>query len=98
MKYAKKYFSLEDERTEVNIEFVNFSIMSEQFVDHESLHNRYDMPLKSWWAIHGGFTPTLPSLAMKLLIQPSPSCCERIWSTYSFVHDTTMRRRLGVHP
>ena len=91
MKCIKKYFSSEDEHTKVNIEFANFATMSEQFADHESIRNRYDMPPKSWWAIYGAFTPTLQSLAMKLLVQPSSSsCCERNWSTHSFVH--SMRR------
>ena len=28
----------------MNIEFANFSTMFEQFADHESICNRYDMP------------------------------------------------------
>ncbi|KAA0054136.1 hypothetical protein E6C27_scaffold131G00520 [Cucumis melo var. makuwa] len=36
------------------------------------VYDIYDMPLQSWWAIHGAFTPTLQSLAMKLLVQPHP--------------------------
>ena len=74
----------------MNIEFANLSTMFEQFTDHESIRNRYDMSSMSWWTIYGAFTPTLWSLEMKLLVQPSSSCCERNWSTYSFVH--SMRR------
>ena len=47
MKGIKKYFSLEDECTKVNIELANLSTMSEQFANHESIRNRYDMPSNS---------------------------------------------------
>ncbi|KAL8535464.1 hypothetical protein ACS0TY_011189 [Phlomoides rotata] len=42
----------------------------------------------SWWANHGASTPLLQSLAFKLLMQSaSSSCCERNWSTYSFIQN-----------
>ena len=41
----------------------------------------------TWWTNRGQYVPLLMSLAMKLLSQPaSSSCCERNWSTYSFIH------------
>jgi hypothetical protein len=44
----------------------------------------------TWWTNHGQSAPLLMSLAMKLLSQPaSSSCCERNWSTYSFIHSVT---------
>ncbi|KAG5531581.1 hypothetical protein RHGRI_026258 [Rhododendron griersonianum] len=44
-----------------------------------------------WWLVHGASATILQSLALKLLSQPcSSSCCERNWSTYSFIH--SMRR------
>jgi len=37
--------------------------------------------------MHGSSAPLLQKLALKLLVQPcSSSCCERNWSTYSFIH------------
>jgi len=43
------------------------------------------MDTKSWWIVHG--IQALQKIALKLLGQPcSTSCCERIWSTYSFIH------------
>ncbi|KAL6509715.1 hypothetical protein OROGR_023025 [Orobanche gracilis] len=44
-----------------------------------------------WWLIHGASVPNIQKIALKLLGQPcSSSCCERNWSTYSFIH--SMRR------
>ena len=71
----------------VNMEFANFSLRVGEFGEHYFLHDRYHMDPTSWWAIHGACAPMLQSLAFKLLMQPSSSsCCERNWSTYSFVH------------
>ncbi|KAL6493432.1 hypothetical protein OROGR_032211 [Orobanche gracilis] len=40
-----------------------------------------------WWVTHGSSTPLLQNVALKLLGQPSSSsCCERNWSTYSFIN------------
>jgi len=45
------------------------------------------MDTKSWWIVHGSQAPTLQKIALKLFKQPSFSCCcERNWSTYSFIH------------
>ncbi|XP_057758219.1 uncharacterized protein LOC130978140 [Arachis stenosperma] len=42
---------------------------------------------KSSWLIHGGKAKFLQPIALRLLGQPSSSsCCERNWSTYSFIH------------
>ena len=39
------------------------------------------------WINHGQSVPLLQKIALKLLNQPaSSSCCERNWSTYSFMH------------
>ena len=42
-------------------------------------------PVK-WWVVHRTSAPMLQSIALKLLGQPSSSCCERNWSTYNFIH------------
>ena len=45
------------------------------------------MDAKKWWTVHGARAPILQKIALKLLGQPcSSSCCERNWSTYSFIH------------
>ncbi|XXG50658.1 hypothetical protein AAC387_Pa02g4622 [Persea americana] len=82
---------MSEERTMVNMEFANFLLRMGEFGEYASLHDRYHMDPTSWWAIHGACAPMLQSLAFKLLMQPSSSsCCQRNWSTYSFVH--SMRR------
>ncbi|XP_038715219.1 uncharacterized protein LOC120008915 isoform X1 [Tripterygium wilfordii] len=87
MKCFKKYFSNSEERMMVTMEFVNFSSMSGDFADSDSIHHRNDMDPKSWWVTFGASAPLLQNLALKILVQPSSSsCAERNWSTYSFVH------------
>ena len=91
MKCFKRYFPNSEERTRVLLEYANFSTRSGDFGEFDSIHDRYTMDPKSWWVIHGVCAPMLQSVALKLLVQPSSSsCCERNWSTYSFVH--SMRR------
>ncbi|XP_028095818.1 disease resistance protein RPM1-like [Camellia sinensis] len=41
----------------------------------------------TWWCAYGTYAPSLQKLALRLLVQPAfSSCCERNWSTYSFIH------------
>ncbi|TXG51793.1 hypothetical protein EZV62_024317 [Acer yangbiense] len=47
---------------------------------------------KTWWLLHGSHAPLLQSIALKLLMQPSSSCAERNWSTYSFVHSVSRNK------
>ncbi|KAK8913951.1 hypothetical protein KSP39_PZI024294 [Platanthera zijinensis] len=91
IKCFKKYFPNQDERRLVNTEYAKFSGCLEHFGDADSLIDRGAMEPIVWWLAHGASTPMLQSLALKLLSQPcSSSCCERNWSTYSFIH--SMRR------
>ncbi|RID75418.1 hypothetical protein BRARA_B02464 [Brassica rapa] len=49
--------------------------------------SEFTMDPKKWWANVGAQTPSLQTLAFKLLGQPSASsCAERNWSNYSFIH------------
>uniref|UniRef100_A0ACD5X5U7 Uncharacterized protein n=1 Tax=Avena sativa TaxID=4498 RepID=A0ACD5X5U7_AVESA len=49
--------------------------------------------LKQWWGTYGVHAPELKDLALMLLGQPSSSsCCERNWSTYSFIHSLKRNR------
>ena len=74
-------------RTQVNIEFANFSDGRDDFANADSLRDKGKMDAKSWWIVHEAYAPTLQKIALKLLVQPcSSSCCERNWSTYSFIH------------
>lgn len=88
-----KYFKTIEDRTKFNIEYANFVTKSGAFGDYDSIHGRYYMDPVRWWVIHGAHAPMLQSLALKLLVHPSSSsCCERNWSTYSFVHEVRMNK------
>lgn len=96
-KCLKRYFPNPIERRMVNTEFAKFSASLAEFGDNDSLADRYDMDPKAWWVIHGSSTPHMQNLALKLLGQPcSSSCCERNWSTYSFIH-SLKRNKLTPH-
>ncbi|XLR38298.1 hypothetical protein S83_022958, partial [Arachis hypogaea] len=87
VKCLKRYFPNEEERRKVNIEFASFFYGRGVFDDYDSLNDRGIVDAKSWWLIHGGKAKFLQPIALRLLGQPSlSSCCERNWSTYSFIH------------
>ena len=87
MNCFKKFFSMPEELAKVKEEYSRFSSCSEEFNDPDSIHNRWVVSPMTWWTNHGQSAPLLMCLAMKLLSQPaSSSCCERNWSTYSFIH------------
>ncbi|XLT08507.1 hypothetical protein HN51_054300, partial [Arachis hypogaea] len=87
VKCLKRYFPNEEERRKVNIEFASFSDGRGVFDDYDSLNDRAIVDAKSWWLIHGSKAKFFQPIALRLLGQPSSSsCCERNWSTYSFIH------------
>ncbi|KAH1114290.1 hypothetical protein J1N35_007668 [Gossypium stocksii] len=68
-------------------EFARFLGALDIFDSFDSQQDRWLLDPKSWWLVHGASIPLLQNLALKLLRQPSSSsCCERNWSTYSFIH------------
>ncbi|KAK7316614.1 hypothetical protein RJT34_00206 [Clitoria ternatea] len=86
-KCLKRYFPTAEERRKIFLEFSKFSSCAGDFASFDSIEDRWNLPPKEWWVMHGSHTPLLQKLALKLLIQPcSSSCCERNWSTYSFIH------------
>ncbi|KAH7557252.1 hypothetical protein JRO89_XS11G0088300 [Xanthoceras sorbifolium] len=90
-KCLERYFSNAEERRKIYGEFASFSGAIEDFAGADSVEDRGFMSPMKWWLFHGASTPTLQSIALKLLGQPcSSSCCERNWSTYNFIH--SMRR------
>jgi len=87
MTFFKKFFRIPQELAAVKEEYTRFSSCSEEFNDPDSIHDRWAVSPMTWWTNHGQSVPLLMGLAMKLLSQPaSSSCCERNWSTYSFIH------------
>lgn len=87
MKCFKRYFTNPEDRAKVNVEFARFSTKTGDFAEYDSISQRYTIDPVSWWATHGVYAPTIQSIAFKVLGQPSSSsCCERNWSTYSFIN------------
>lgn len=77
----------------VVVEYAKFSGAMYEFGEHDSIADRGEMEPKLWWVAHGSPAPLLQSLALKLLGQPSSSsCCERNWSTYSFINSMKRSR------
>ena len=69
------------------MEYDAFSMCLNDFGAIDSMNDRFHLEPVMLWIVHGASTPSLESIALKLLGQPcSSSCCERNWSTYSFVH------------
>lgn len=51
----------------------------------------------SWWSTYGAETPQLSEIAIKILSQPiSSSSAERVWSTYSYIHNIKRNRLNSV--
>ena len=51
----------------------------------------------SWWSTYGAETPELAKISKKVLSQPiSSSSAERIWSTYSYIHNVKRNRLNSV--
>jgi len=87
MTCFKKFFRIPQELAQVKEEYSRFSSCSEEFNDPDSIYDRWAVSLMTWWTNHGQSVPLFMSLAIKLLSQlASSSCCERNWSTYSFIH------------
>nr|KYP46108.1 hypothetical protein KK1_032343 [Cajanus cajan] len=74
-----------------------YYVNSYSFAANHMLNDKWTLNAKSWWVMHGSSTRLLQKLSLKLLVQPtaapaaidyygSSSCCERNWSTYSFIH------------
>ncbi|TVU50679.1 hypothetical protein EJB05_02059, partial [Eragrostis curvula] len=87
MTCFKKFFRIPQELAQVKEEYAKFSGCSDEFSSHDAINDRSSATPLAWWSSFGQDAPLLMNLAMKLLNQPaSSSCCERNWSTYSFIH------------
>ncbi|KAG5523737.1 hypothetical protein RHGRI_030653 [Rhododendron griersonianum] len=87
-KCLKMYFDDSIMRTKANMEYAKFSTKDGPFADIDSIEDMWTMDPHSWWVIHGASAPTLQTIALKVLIQPSSSCCER----NSFIHSLKRNR------
>ncbi|XP_054797659.1 putative transcriptional regulator tpeD [Prosopis cineraria] len=94
-KCIRRMFPDEEERKLVMNEFSKCSGCSDEFSFVDSIQDRWVLEPKAWWSNHGADAPKLQGTALKLLNQPcSSSCCERNWSTYSFVHSLKRNKML----
>ncbi|KAK2656745.1 hypothetical protein Ddye_009797 [Dipteronia dyeriana] len=83
----ERYFTNDIKRRKVNEGYAAFTSCLGHFSGHNSISDSVFMSPVNWWIVHGTSTPSLQSIALKLLQQPcSSSCCERNWSTYNFIH------------
>jgi hypothetical protein len=73
-------------------------VLRDQFAEFHMKKGLYAMPTSQfdaltmnaldWWCTYGSQTPELSELAKKVLSQPiSSSSAERVWSTYSHIHN-----------
>ncbi|KAK3183091.1 hypothetical protein Dsin_030377 [Dipteronia sinensis] len=86
-KCLQRYFPNDSERRQVSEEYADFASCYADFSGSDSMNDRSLMGPVKLWINHGASTPTLQSMALKLLGQPCPSsCCERNWRTYNFIH------------
>ncbi|KAJ1381583.1 Ribonuclease H-like superfamily [Sesbania bispinosa] len=76
-KCLRSYFPESKDRIEVTREFVKLSSAAEELGQFDSLQDRWNLKPKEWWIMYGSAIPKLQSIALKLLSQPSSSCCER---------------------
>jgi hypothetical protein len=87
-KCLERYFLDDIDRTLAKSEFGKFSrgIIGGKIHDG-MIKDKSEIDVIDWWRCYGAYFPKLQSIASKLLVQPcSSSCCERNWSTYSFIH------------
>lgn len=64
----RRFFPEENERNKVIVEFANFSGCMGIYSSYDSLKARGILDPKIWWVMYGATTPTLQSLALKLLL------------------------------
>ncbi|XP_074304319.1 uncharacterized protein LOC141639034 [Silene latifolia] len=67
------------------------------FGTREAIADAIIMNPISWWNAYGSETPELADIAVRVLSQPiSSSSAEKVWSTYSFIHNTKRNRLNGA--
>jgi hypothetical protein len=98
-KCLERFFLNDHERTLAKTEFGKFSrgIIGGK-IHIAMVKGRSEIDAIDWWCCYGAYFPKLQSIASKLLVQPcSSSCCERNWSTYSFIHSLRRNKMTPTH-
>ena len=66
----------------------NYTLGTGPFRSNHAIRDRGNFSSFEWWNIHGGATPLLQILALRVLSQVvNTSSAERCWSSYSFIHN-----------
>ncbi|CAL2254735.1 unnamed protein product [Prunus armeniaca] len=69
-KCLEKYFSDDRATRDINVEYASFSMCLDDFGAIDAMNDRFHIEPMVWWIVHGASTPTLSSIALKLLGQP----------------------------
>jgi hypothetical protein len=81
----------------VTCQLVEYRDGTGPFADVTIFASASTLPAHKWWRVFGrAAAPELAKIAVKVLAQvASSSCCERNWSTFSFIH-SKLRNRMSV--
>ncbi|KAL9242469.1 hypothetical protein vseg_016462 [Gypsophila vaccaria] len=83
----ERYFPNEEDRRWVNLELVKFFESEGKLSETDSFQQRWKLDALTWWTNYGAATPSLQTLALKLLSQPCSSwCSDPSWGPKSLGH------------
>jgi len=86
----------EDEAHMVRKQLSSYTLSTGPFGSMHAIRDRESFSSIEWWNMHGGATPLLQNLALRVLSQVvNTSSAERCWSSYSFIH-SVKRNRLSL--
>ena len=86
----------EEDAALVRRQVSNYTLNTGPFGTMHAIKDRETFSALEWWNMHGGGTPLLQSLALRVLSQVvNTSSAERCWSSYSFIH-SVKRNRLSL--
>ncbi|KAK9666570.1 hypothetical protein RND81_14G194700 [Saponaria officinalis] len=87
----------ENEKTVLRQQLSAFQAKEGIFGSREVMVDAVIMNPISWWSTYGSETPELAEIAGRVLAQPiNSSSAERVWTTYSYIHNTKRNRLNGA--
>ena len=86
----------EEEAALVWKQLSNYTLCTGPFGSMHAIRDRETFSSIEWWNMHGGATPILQTLALRVLSQVvNTSFAKRCWSSYSFIHNVK-RNKLSL--
>ncbi|KAK9006658.1 hypothetical protein V6N11_018992 [Hibiscus sabdariffa] len=83
----------ENEKAELRKQLAKFQNKQGLFGTAHARIDATTMTPISWWSTYGSENPELAEIAIRVLSQPiSSSSAERVWSTYSYIHNIKRNR------